>query len=89
MTSTLSTLEDVSALGAAIRAARRRQRMTQAELAALAGVGVRFVSDLERGKEAAHLGLAVKIARLAGLELLVIERREWHGLQRQLGTVSG
>lgn len=67
-------LQTPADLGAAIRAARKRQGLTQAELAELAGVGARFVSELERGKSTAHLGLALQLAQLAGLDLLVSSR---------------
>lgn len=62
-------------LGQQIRAARKAQGLTQAELADIAGVGTRFVSELERGKDTARLGLALDIARLAGVDLLAQPRR--------------
>lgn len=65
---------DVAGLGAEIRAARRRQNLTQEALASLAGVGTRFVSELERGKATVQLGLAIHLARLLGLELTLVER---------------
>lgn len=79
-------LTRVSGLGEALRAARKRQGLTQEELAGLAGVGLRFVSDLERGKETVQLGLALKVTRLLGLELAVVERRDLARLSRALGS---
>lgn len=61
-------------LGQQIRAARKAQGLTQAELADIAGVGTRFVSELERGKDTARLGLALDIARLAGVDLFAQPR---------------
>lgn len=61
--------------GSQIRAARKAQGLTQAELAAIAGVGTRFVSELERGKETARLGLALEIAQLAGVDLIARPRK--------------
>lgn len=55
--------------GQQIRKARKAQGLTQAELASIAGVGTRFVSELERGKETARLGLALDLARLVGVDL--------------------
>ncbi|GBE10344.1 helix-turn-helix protein [bacterium BMS3Abin12] len=43
----ISTVEDI---GRCIRARRKAQGATQAEFAALCGVGVRFISELENGK---------------------------------------
>jgi len=56
-------------LGRAIRLRRRQLGMTQAELAGLCGVGVRFVSELEGGKPGLELGRAVHVIQLLGLEL--------------------
>jgi len=61
-------------LGRQIRAARKAQGLTQAQLAETAGVGTRFVSELERGKETARLGLSLEIARLVGIDILARPR---------------
>ncbi|MEE4638919.1 MAG: helix-turn-helix domain-containing protein [Wenzhouxiangella sp.] len=58
-------------LGAAIRRARRSQHLTLAQLSGLSGLGVRFLSELERGKPTAQLGKALEIASLLGLGLAV------------------
>lgn len=68
-------LRNPADLGKQIRAARRAQGLTQAELAETAGVGTRFVSELERGKSTAQLGLALDLARLVGVDLLAQPRR--------------
>jgi transcriptional regulator with XRE-family HTH domain len=48
-------------LGNAVRASRERHALTQADLAGLSGTGIRFISDLERGKPRHALdGLARK-----------------------------
>lgn len=62
-------------LGRQIRAARKAQGLTQTELAEAAGVGTRFVSELERGKSTARLGLALELAQLVGIDLLARSRR--------------
>ena len=61
-------------LGRRIRAARKAQGLTQVDLAEIAGVGPRFLSELERGKDTVRLGLALKIARLVGLDLVAVPR---------------
>lgn len=63
-------------MGAAIRAARKRAGLTLAECAGANGVGVRFLSELERGKETAALGLALRIATSLGLRLEAAEGGE-------------
>lgn len=62
-------LPDPAALGRAIRAARKQHGLTLADCAAANGVSVRFVSELERGKPGASLGLALRIARSVGIQL--------------------
>ena len=46
-------------IGAAIRAKRRAIGMRQEELASLAGVGPRFLSEVENGKASAEIGKAI------------------------------
>ena len=62
---------DVRQIGAAIRKKRRDIGMRQAELAALAGVGPRFLSELENGKSSAEIGKVLLVLRRLGLELLI------------------
>lgn len=58
-------------LGKAIREARVSMKLRQAEAALLCGVGVRFLSDLERGKETARLGPTLKVINGLGLALML------------------
>ena len=67
------------ALGRAVRAARRAQGLRQTDLAALAGVGTRFLSDLENGKPTAELGRVLQVIDSLGLELQ-LEPRSWRSL---------
>ena len=67
----MDKVQDSTILGQLIRKARKNQRLTQEELAALAGVGVRFVRELEHGKESCHLGLALKVMHTLGLSIAV------------------
>lgn len=62
-------------LGQLIRETRKKNGFTQQKLASLAGVGTRFLSELERGKETSQLGKTLKIANLLGLEVHINERR--------------
>ena len=57
-----------------LRQARSAAGLTQAELAGLAGVGARFVSDVENGKPTVQLGLVLHLLNLVGLELVSVER---------------
>lgn len=55
-------------LGNAIRAARKNLGMTQPELALTAGVGVRFIVDLEAGKPTLRLGHILRVVDALGGE---------------------
>ena len=57
------------ALGSRIRDLRREQGVTQAQLAGLANTGIRFVSDLENGKETCQLGKMLRVLSTLGVDL--------------------
>ena len=67
-------VEDTTALGQQIRRARKEQGLTQQELADAAGVGVRFLSELERGKESAEVGLVLKVLHCVGYNVILEPR---------------
>lgn len=52
--------------GAVIRQARLAQGLRQDQLAAAAGVGVRFLIELERGKTTTQLGKALAVLDALG-----------------------
>ena len=58
-------------LGAALREARRRCGLRLEDAAAGAGVGVRFLSELERGKSTARLGETLRVVASLGLRLSI------------------
>ncbi|MEN3974300.1 helix-turn-helix domain-containing protein [Emcibacter sp. SYSU 3D8] len=60
---------NASEFGAVIRQGRKSQGLTQSELALAAGVSLRFVSELERGKQSASLELAFRIAGLLNIRV--------------------
>lgn len=67
-------VEDVDQIGRALRAARKSQGLTQQEFADVSGVGVRFLSELERGKPTAEVGLVLRVLSDAGYDV-VLKRR--------------
>ena len=70
----MTTIDDNKALGALIRTERKRQGLTQEQLAGLAGVGVRFVRELESGKESCRIGLVFTVLQTLGLSISVSSR---------------
>ena len=69
MTATLTNSPE--ALAAAVLAARKRLGLTQPQLALAAGVGVRFIVDLEAGKPTIRLATLLKVLNALGGSLAV------------------
>ena len=67
---------DVMALGKAIRRQRKLLGLTQQDAAGLCGVGERFLSELERGKESASLGKALQVTRRLGLRVILTDQKQ-------------
>ena len=67
-------ISDVASLGRLIRQERQAREFTLEGAAGLAGVGVRFLLELEHGKETASLGKALQVLHRMGLEVWVAPR---------------
>ena len=61
-------------LGRLLRLYRKSRGLSQVDAAALAGVGERFLSELERGKETAEIGLVLKVIDRFGLTIAIARR---------------
>jgi y4mF family transcriptional regulator len=59
-------------IGQAIRRARKTMGLRQPELAAAAGVGLRFLVELERGKPTAQLGRTLMVLQAVGLDIKLV-----------------
>lgn len=70
----MTIIKASSDLGNLIRNERKRQKLTQEQLAALSGVGIRFVRELEHGKESCRIGLALTVMHTLGLSVNVAGR---------------
>jgi transcriptional regulator with XRE-family HTH domain len=60
---------DPKQLGHLLRQARQRAGLTLEELAGRTGMSLRFLSELERGKDGASLGRVLQVAAALGVEL--------------------
>jgi y4mF family transcriptional regulator len=58
-------------IGAAVRQARRAHGLTQTQLAGLAGTGLRFISELERGKPSVALDKTLAVLAVLGLRFQI------------------
>lgn len=59
-----------------IKEKRRQLKLTQPDLAARAGVGLRFVRELEQGKESVRLDKVNQVLALFGTEVGVVNKTE-------------
>jgi y4mF family transcriptional regulator len=62
-----------SEIGEFVRLRRKAGKLTQQELGELAGVGPRFVSELERGKPTVRLDAVNKVVAVFGKKLGLVE----------------
>ena len=60
-----------TALGAVLRAQRKRLALSQLDLAGLGNTGNRFIVDLEKGKPTVQLQKTLDLMDLLGLEVVV------------------
>jgi len=63
-------------LGQLVRCRREAMGMSLRTAAPLAGVGVRFLSEFERGKPTVELGKVMRTLQMAGLDLAVVEHAD-------------
>ncbi len=61
----------IEKLGHIVRQARKEQGLTQEQLAATTGVGVRFIRELEQGKESCYIGKALTIVSMLGIDITI------------------
>lgn len=66
-------MPDRESLAAFVRARRVANRMTQRELAELAGLGVRLVSEVERGKTTTRMDVVNRLLAVFGKTLGVVD----------------
>lgn len=62
----MATIQTPQQLGEVLRAARKQLGLTQPQLALAAGVGVRFIVDLEAGKPTVRLEAVMRVIEALG-----------------------
>ena len=65
------TDDKIAKLGSIVRQVRKEQGLTQEQLAATTGVGVRFIRELEQGKESCHIGKALTVVSMLGIDVTI------------------
>ena len=61
----------IAKLGTIVKQSRKEQGLTQEQLAATTGVGVRFIRELEHGKASCHIGKALHVVSMLGLDISI------------------
>ncbi|MGD0481382.1 MAG: helix-turn-helix transcriptional regulator [Terracidiphilus sp.] len=56
-------------IGQIVRASRKRLGVTQKDLAMTSGTGLRFVIDLEKGKETCQIGKVLTVLNTLGIRI--------------------
>ena len=69
-----TTITAVATLGRVIQQARKQQGLTQVDIAGLAGIGNRFLVELENGKPTIQMQKALDVLALLGLELVIRQK---------------
>ena len=67
----MNKITDINEIGEMVRAARKAQGLTQVQLSAACGVGVRFIRELEHGKPSCHIGKALQVMSMLGLDVFI------------------
>ena len=59
----------VERIGQIVRESRKRLGVTQRDLALTSGTGLRFIIDLEKGKETCQIGKVLTVLRTLGVRI--------------------
>ena len=68
----MTSIHTTQQLGQTLRAARKQLGLSQSQLALAAGVGLRFIVDLEAGKPTLQLATVLRVIDALGGELNLI-----------------
>jgi len=63
--------KSIAEIGKLVQSERKRQGVTQMQLAGLAGTGIRFVSDLENGKGTIQVQKLLSVIQTLGLGVFI------------------
>ena len=56
-------------IGKEVQDARKKLNLRQRDVAFACGTGIRFIVDLEKGKETCQLGKALKVCQMLGIHI--------------------
>ena len=64
-------IKNVKNIASKIKDERKKQNLTQTQLAGLCNVGLRFIVDLEAGKETCQIGKVLLVLDVLGINLVM------------------
>jgi len=67
-------IKNAQEMGEIIRAFRKSQHLTLEKTSGITNLSMRFLSELERGKETAELGKTIEILNKLGLDIIIQPR---------------
>jgi y4mF family transcriptional regulator len=67
----MKNVTNTKQLGEIVRQARKDQGLTQIQLSASCGVGVRFIRELEQGKPSCHIAKVLHVISMLGLSVFI------------------
>ena len=67
----------VKEIGLIIQKNRKSQGMTQPQLAMACGTGIRFIVDIEAGKETCQIGKVLMVLQMLGISITLNEPKYW------------
>lgn len=82
------TTEALELLGKQIRLARKRRRMTEADLASRAGLARSTLQQIEKGDPRVEIGLVFEAATLAGVDLFLPQTSGASTLGSQIARID-
>lgn len=85
----IGTIRKSEDLGSLVRAHRKTRKLDLETVSGLANVGVRFLSEFERGKETAEIGKVLKVLQVLGLRVTVTARHSDTDVQNNHPNASG
>lgn len=66
-------IQNMDDLANVVKLARKKQGLSQIELAGISGLGRRFISELERGKPSAQIAKVILVLNVLGVGLETIQ----------------
>ncbi|MEY8767325.1 helix-turn-helix domain-containing protein [Francisella philomiragia] len=64
-------ISSIKELGKIIKKVRKSQKLTQLDVSGISSLGVRFISEVENGKETSQIGKVLHLANTLGLALSI------------------